>query len=82
MLKRTKTTISYFILMLGCILGVFCVVATLPPLICYIDVVVVVIATLYVLRVSRCTYCGKYKVVINPFSHEYFHCKNCGRKQS
>jgi hypothetical protein len=81
MSKRTKATTAYFIVMLGCILGIFCAVFTLPPLVCYTDAVVVVIAAINVLRASHCTYCGKYRVIITPFSHKRFHCKNCGREQ-
>ena len=64
MSKRTKATIAYLTAMFGCILGMFCAVFSLPPIVCYLDAAITTVSALYVLLASRCPYCGKYRVII------------------
>ncbi len=81
MSKRTSVTIAFIIVMLGSVLGIFCAIFILPPLVCYLDGMICLIAAFRVLLASNCPYCGKYKVIMNPLSSNRFHCKNCGREQ-
>lgn len=81
MSKRTKVTIAYLIAVVGCVFGIFCAVFMLPSIACYLDAAITILAALYVLLASRCPYCGKYRIIINPFSHKRFRCKSCGKEQ-
>jgi len=82
MAKKTKAKLAYFLLMFGCVFGIFCAVFMLPQFLCIADAILVLIAAHFLLLASYCPHCGKYRVKIKPFSKENPSCKICGKEQS
>lgn len=80
-MKRTlKVTLSYFFFILAAILGIICAVFNLSMLFRIITALLVVIPTIAILNLSKCPYCGKYGMPINPFQKSGPTCKKCGKQ--
>lgn len=73
--------LAYFLFMAGAIFGIVCAVFSLPFYLRLADAILVVVAIVYVLRIARCPYCGKFGIRVTPFQREESYCKFCGKSK-
>jgi len=78
---RVRTAIEWGIFVFSCLLGIVCVIFELPPAVGYVDAVVAEVCVVSLHSATYCQYCGKHKIIVNPFSANRFKCANCGKER-
>lgn len=77
---RNKMTLSFLLFVCSSILGILCVVLELCLYIRIATAVIIALSVILVLKLSRCPYCNKYGIRIQPFAKENPSCKICGKQ--
>lgn len=77
---QNKMTMTYLLFVIGCVLGIICVVFETSFLARLVVVLVVIFSAVSVLKMSHCPFCDKFGIRIRPFSKEKPSCSKCGKQ--
>ncbi len=77
---RDKMTLTYFLYVVGAVLGIICVIFECSFSVRITVAVIMTTAVICVLKQSCCPVCNKYGIRIRPFSKEKPICKKCGKQ--
>ena len=65
---RNKMTVTYLLFVIGCVLGIICVILEASFFVRLAVALVVIFSAVEVLKMSHCPFCNKFGIKTRPFS--------------